>query len=484
MKRFFIITFLCLSIGQVKSQTEEDALRSSQYGLFGTASYVGRAGAIGALGGDLTASSYNPAGLGLFYRSEFLISPSLHIGYSSSDYFGSKASDFRSSFYWAPVGLLLAVPTKANNDWKAFQVGFSYNRLAAFNNATSIYGRNPDYSITDEWVYNSNGLTPSNLDPFTAGLAFYTYLMDTLPGTGGKRYFSRAQGPSEQSQDFSEKGGIDEFALSISGNYNDFLYLGATLGIPYLSYERHSVYSEYLSDGNPSFDYFEDLYTKGWGVNLKIGAILRPTEWLRIGAAFHTPTFYSMYDDSYSSSLADYYEGIDAYSPVVVSEYYLITPFKVLGSVGATFGDQNSTLAGSIGVDYEYTNYSFMTYQLDDNRWENTVNDIIENVYKSGHVFRAGGSLNYKKAVFRAGYALFGSPYQNTTYAKSGTNAGNKNAFSAGLGYKSRFWYIDLAYAHTLQKVNYYMYDPYYQIEPVKVNKSENLIITTFGFRF
>ena len=43
-------------------------------GLNGSSNYISRAGAIGALGGDLTAASYNPAGLGLFNSNELSMS--------------------------------------------------------------------------------------------------------------------------------------------------------------------------------------------------------------------------------------------------------------------------------------------------------------------------------------------------------------------------------------------------------------------------
>lgn len=60
------------------AQTMTDALRLSQYGLNGTSNYISRAGAIGALGGDLTAASYNPAGLGIYTSSEFSLSSGLN----------------------------------------------------------------------------------------------------------------------------------------------------------------------------------------------------------------------------------------------------------------------------------------------------------------------------------------------------------------------------------------------------------------------
>ena len=69
-RRFLIVAAALLMSAGVNAQEEIqldspvlDGFNFSNLGLNGTASYVGRAGAIGALGGDFTAASYNPAGL-------------------------------------------------------------------------------------------------------------------------------------------------------------------------------------------------------------------------------------------------------------------------------------------------------------------------------------------------------------------------------------------------------------------------------------
>ena len=48
----------------------QDVQRFSERHLMGTARYVGMGGAMTAIGGDPTAALDNPAGLGLYRRSE------------------------------------------------------------------------------------------------------------------------------------------------------------------------------------------------------------------------------------------------------------------------------------------------------------------------------------------------------------------------------------------------------------------------------
>ena len=51
-------------------------------------------------------------------------------------------------------------------------------------------------------------------------------------------------------------------------------------------------------DGKESyFEVIETLQTKGYGVNGKIGLIYKPVEYVRLGLAFHSPTFYELTDN-------------------------------------------------------------------------------------------------------------------------------------------------------------------------------------------
>ena len=69
MKRnIIVLSFLSASIGFGYAQSAIGAYSVSQPDMKGTARYMGMAGAFGALGGDLTSISQNPAGIGV-YRS-------------------------------------------------------------------------------------------------------------------------------------------------------------------------------------------------------------------------------------------------------------------------------------------------------------------------------------------------------------------------------------------------------------------------------
>ncbi|NCU36173.1 TonB-dependent receptor, partial [Candidatus Falkowbacteria bacterium] len=104
----FIILLVCLlTTTGAMAQNEEDVLRYSTPQIIGTARYVGMAGAYGAIGADFSSISTNPAGLGLYKKSEFTITPSINFSNTESAYQGTTMDDGRNRFALGNVGVVL-----------------------------------------------------------------------------------------------------------------------------------------------------------------------------------------------------------------------------------------------------------------------------------------------------------------------------------------------------------------------------------------
>ncbi|MDE5773632.1 MAG: hypothetical protein K2H86_04155, partial [Muribaculaceae bacterium] len=70
-RRIFIFTLSALSMsGSALAQSAVDAYRIAQPDMKGTARFMSMGGAFGALGGDLSTLSQNPAGIGVYRNSE------------------------------------------------------------------------------------------------------------------------------------------------------------------------------------------------------------------------------------------------------------------------------------------------------------------------------------------------------------------------------------------------------------------------------
>ena len=74
MKKLYFTVSAIIAAGFVPStmsaQSATDAYQVSQYDLKGTARFMSMAGAFGALGGDLSTLSQNPAGIGVYRSNE------------------------------------------------------------------------------------------------------------------------------------------------------------------------------------------------------------------------------------------------------------------------------------------------------------------------------------------------------------------------------------------------------------------------------
>jgi len=74
MKKLFMMAALVVGIMPVAAQETYENVKIAQEDLNGTARYVGMGGAMEALGADISTISTNPAGIGLFRKSNINVS--------------------------------------------------------------------------------------------------------------------------------------------------------------------------------------------------------------------------------------------------------------------------------------------------------------------------------------------------------------------------------------------------------------------------
>jgi len=467
MKKLLIISALLLTAATTtRAQTSADALRYSRIDIGGTARYMGLSGAFGALGADFTSTSTNPAGLGLYKSSEFIITPSVHTGSVESDLNGILTSDTRSNFYLGNIGVVLSSKGKSDpskTGWRNVTFATGLNRLNDFNHRYEMTGTNTTNSLLDIYVRDANGTDflefekdpPAN--PFDLSLAWWSFLLDLKYSDTANIYISPIPvGSKLQTKSIDSRGSMNEYVFSIGANYSDRLYLGMTLGIPFIRYYESSVYSE--SDIKNSdlkyFDRIEDLETHGNGFNFKLGVIYRATDWFRVGAAFHTPSWFNNMKDYWTATMvSEFYtpddNGDTRYirnSPSGSNNYMLQTPFRVQGNLAFIIGN-----VGLISADYEFADYATARFGASDNIY-NGENRAIKNSYAGTHHIRVGTEWRYKIFSLRAGGKYFTSPYQNDI------NDGSRFGFSGGVGIKEGWFFMDLAYAYNKMQDDYYFY--------------------------
>ena len=503
MKRIIIITIIsCVTwINNIVAQNANDVLLFSQYYAGGTARSAGVSGAFGALGGDLSVLSANPAGLAVYRGSELSFTPGLIFTNTNAKYDGNRFTEKNTHFVFNNIGYSYTKNRYNDKGLQSISFGIAYNRLSDFNSNAYVKRKNATSSLLDEFLFYANGydgtgfpVKPNNLYQFYEGLAYDTYAIDY--SDEDNVYFSDYNlfGYNQPLyRSMSTRGGVGEYDLSLGLNFNHTLFWGATLGIQNIHYQEYWYHEE-----TPEFDYmnffgFSDEYTvNGLGLNFKTGVIYRPMQMLRLGAAIHTPTYLLMrpyhltkMETSWNTSPSD--DGGKHFYLETESDpsekYRMRTPWRCSLSAATVMGT-----FGTVDVDVEIVNYSKSsimpksTYDIE--------NDDISAILKTSVNVKGGAEFRLGPVYLRGGAAYYGNPYNKNGFdANIRSTLKGAMSYSGGIGFRNRDFYMDAAYSFYKypKKVNnlYLSYndtDEWY--EQATLQTSTNKVIITFGFRF
>ncbi|HEY0355222.1 MAG TPA: aromatic hydrocarbon degradation protein [Flavisolibacter sp.] len=489
MKKFLFITLGSLSIISLKAQEPADALKFSWYVPGASARIKAVGGAMGSLGGDITSTFVNPAGLAFYRTGDIIISPAYQFGKTKASYFGRQEQDTTNKFTWGTTGFVIGGGGNSGNV-RGSALSIAYNRTADFNSNILYRGRNTQSSYSQKFLeeIQRNNIKDGNVlssdFPFGSSLAFNTYWIDTVGGgtNGNFQFQSRAANILStgllQENMVKSTGGIDEIALGLAVNLRDKWMFGGTIGVPILHYRRESGFLEAdatnNSDNQFNFAEVKDvLSTNGVGFNLKAGMIFKPQEFWRLGFAVHSPSLYSLtdkYETSITTDVEDPSLGVLTdysldYTGNTPSEfkYTYITPYKLIGSISYVIREiQDVTRQrGFLTADVEYVNYKASSFSPDEEmvndpgtkNYLKQLNKAIDNAYKGAFNFRAGGELKFTTIMVRLGAAYYGNPYKNVNGEK-----GSKLNLSGGLGYRNKGFFVDLTYVHAINKDVHYAY--------------------------
>ena len=491
MKKITILFAFMLGLMAINAQNASDILRYSTRQPLGSARYVGVGGSMGAIGADFGAISDNPAGLASYYFSEIVISPSLYLNHTSSQLGDAPFS--KENLYGGALdnlGVVIVRNGRTGGNWRTSNFSIGLNKVADFNNQLFFNGGSTG-SITDHWREQALHVAPDDLSDFSSGLAYETGAIFDLDNDNvyESDFISAANQLVTKSQLVKAKGYMSELQFAIAGNYKDRLLLGASLGVPIVYFEENKTYEE--ADPNqviPAFErlkYTEYLKTKGTGINLKLGAILKLHDMFRIGLSFQTPSLIEL-DETYETGLSYSYtdqgktETYENQSPQTgVFTYNVISPLRARASFGSVIGK-----AGFVGASVEYVNYSQSQFDFNnqtsttsDLEYQNQLNDDIEKQYGSALNYNLGAEIAVEALRLRGGINLMGSPYSNERDYTS--------TYSAGLGYRGGRFFTDVAIRHSRYDDGYLPYTTYSNDPQVVYNKHQlNRLVLTLGYKF
>ena len=492
---FLTILIAVLSPVWLFAQNEEDALRYSQlFNAGNSARSMSMGGAFGALGADISVLSLNPAGMAVYRRSTFSVSPTYIYDNTHTTYLGNKAYDSDSRLSLGNIGMVYAYSAGNDNGWSNFNFGFSYIKRTDFYQYMTFSAINNDHSMLDYFVDNANGKSLDQLDDYQEGLAFDTWLIDTI--TGQPTYYgsvlsqygdlpNSTYGESQRRR-VSMGGNHSVTNFSFAANYGYKFYIGGTFTIRTVVYSRDTRHREEdVNNEIYDFKYFDYLYslgTHGTAFTGELGAIFRPVPALRLGAAVHFPSVYKLHDNyrSYMESGFDTPDdqGNTTYKSNSRDGYYdykLNSPFHFVGSVAFQFKK-----VGLLSLDYEYVDYAGMKFRnWGDNYDFFPINQNIRDAYKGTSNIRGGAEFRLGAAFLRAGMAYYGSPYKSTELNKNASTI----SYSGGIGYRSGMFSIDLGYSYLTHNENYVLY-PNIDDDYATTWKGRHRVTATMNFYF
>lgn len=506
MKKILIGAVILCAYGTSIAQTPEDALRYSWLQGSGTARSQGIANANGAIGGEVSTIFSNPANIGFYKTGDFVISGGLNLNNNKSTYYGNSTTANSSNGFLGTTGVVLGKANYRGGSVKGGAFGIAVNRTADFNNKIHYQtGSTPvSSSMANMFLEDARVNGVRNLNSYGSGLAFDSYWIDTLADGSFTSSAANLAGSTGlgQKQEIFTSGGISEVALAGALNLNERVFIGGTIGMPILEYRASRRYVEQdpdASNNSNGFDvaYFDDdLVTRGMGINIKAGLVVKATENFRFGIAAHSPTFYSLTDNymAYAGTDLENYDtdgdgsAFDVESPnELVYDYSLHTPYRIMGSFSYFFGNVNDVESqkGFLSGDIEYVNYMASNFRnaSDDNSdnrsYFSQLNNAIDNAYKGAINARLGTELKFNTFMARFGGAYYGNPYKDVAGEE-----GRVIQASTGLGYRNKGFFVDLGYTHSF--VNDVVF-PYRleanPVNPATIKGNNSRLVLTLGFK-
>jgi hypothetical protein len=500
MKKYISILLLGLSIPSTQAQqiTIDEPLRLAVDNITGTARFRGMSGAFGALGGDLSAITQNPAG-SIFFNNNFgTITASNYNSKNISRYFGTTARDNESTLDLNQIGgIFIFKNHDQNSGWRKIALALNYENTNNFDNSTFIAGTNPYNSIGNYFVDIAQGIPLEYLTNYyydelgfnaqQAYLGYDTYIFepDNLNPTNSSYFTNIPTGGNYYQENSSLTSGYTgKLSTNFATSYKDILMLGVNLNFHFVDIRRS--FSIYESNNNPLYDtgstisrlrFDNNINTLGNGFSFNLGAIVKPTDYLRVGLSYESPTWYRLTDDvtqgvaTRSENNPDGNLTPTSFQPTIIYDAYKIqTPDRWTGSVAYIYENK-----GLLSLDVSRKNYA--ATRIKPKNEFSGLNSYMSDVLDDAIEVRLGGEYKIKQVALRAGYRFDQSPY------KVDQAFGDLTGYTGGIGYTFGENRIDIAYTYEHRNMNQAlissgMYDP------ARISRYNNNVTLSYSVNF
>jgi len=231
----------------------------------GSARFVAMGGAFGAIGGDVSSMTINPAGISIFNGNNAAIAFQIRNTEIATTYYNNILTTQEDFFNISNAGAVLTFENNIDNDWSKFAFGVNFRVTADFENRFNAKG-NSGFSSFDNFPLDESEI------PIVYNIS--------------------------ESQEFSNfyNGELSELNFVFSGVYQEKLHVGAGLNFYDINFSQQIVLKENNNDGfenTLTSRFYQENFTNGVGFSMSAGFIYKPTKAFRIGLSYQSPTWYT-----------------------------------------------------------------------------------------------------------------------------------------------------------------------------------------------
>ena len=501
MKNLILTLMGIASMASSYGQNISDALRYSTGTTEGTARFKSMSGAFGALGGDMSAVSMNPAGSAIFNLSHGSLTLS-SLKVSNDVAYGSNAQALKdNSFDMNQIGAAFVFNNRdSESTWNKFVVSLFYEQLQNYDNQFLAAGTTQN-SIGSYFTDYANGIKLDEIlalpgenisqaysgigsefgsDHQQAFLGYESYILKPVDedDNDNTAYTSNiAAGDFYQEYSYASTGYNGKFSANLGFQYDKNIYFGINLNSHFLNYERSTLFYEDNTNTGSTINevHFENtLLTTGEGFSLQLGSIVKVNDFIRLGLTYDSPTWMRLREETtqYLYTFEDATSLEAEVDPAVINvfpEYHLRTPSQITGSAAFIIGD-----TGLISIDYSRKDYSTTEFRSNSGGNFSQQNSVISNTLKAASTLRIGGELRHKKFSYRGGYKMEQSPYKDTAAY------GNLKGFSLGLGYDFGGSRLDLAYENSKREMDHRLFNAG-NLDTARINTTNSNVSLTLS---
>ena len=483
MNKIFLSLIFILGTATIASQNIFDAIRYSNDEIEGSARFSAMSGAFGALGGELSAISVNPAGSAIFSKGIASLTLSNYKTSNDSNLVNNLLNnvmesnvDTKSNFNLNQLGGVLVFNNTTKSKWKKMTISLNYEQTSNNFNKFNTSGINTN-GVDSYFLSYAQGLPLDEISAFDgetitqayseigsyfgyanqqAFLGYESFIIepDDIDDPSNNSYYSNVNNASNsgyyQDYYFKSRGYNSKVNANIAFQYGDNLFIGANLNFHSIDYDQSAYLAETNTAGEDIGVYVTDigfennLSVLGEGVSVQLGAIAKVSDVLRLGLTYDSPTWYTITEET-SQYLSTTRLEVNEFESVVIEQnlnpnvinvfqdYKIQTPSKITGSGALVFKK-----VGLLSFDYSIKDYSSIRFKPGNDPHFIEQNSIIANTLDQAISYRIGTEILQNRISYRAGYRFEESP--------RGITNQNLEGYSLGLGYKINNSRIDLSY--------------------------------------